>query len=129
MSTHQVKAATRILLQFHQVTMHNENKVHTRHLNTFAATSIYKITGCYFLFYLIYVHTFNWNIFQDGIKLISGSHGHCILLYNMTMSTKMSNNTETFQYDCSPFSSRRTTAVILIHGSNHNCLPSAVKTY
>jgi len=127
------KAASWILLQFHYATIHNENKVHINHLNIFVAICMYKITGYYFLFYLIHVHTFNWNIFQDEIKLISGSHAHCILLNNTTMSTKMFNNTETSQNDCSPLSSERTTILILNHGWNIgmicDCLPSTVKAY
>jgi hypothetical protein len=88
-----------------------------------------KSQGAIFFFYLIHIHTFNWNIFQDEIKLISGSHAHCILLNNTTMSTKMFNNTLTSKYDCSPLSSRRTTILILIHGTNQNCLPSTAKVY
>jgi hypothetical protein len=129
MNTHQVKAASWILLQFHYATIHSENTVHISHLNIFVAIYIYKITRGYFIFYLIHIHTFNWNIFQDKIKLICGSHAHCILLNNMTMSTKMFNNTQTSKHDCSPLSSRRTTILILIHGSSHNCLPSTVKAY
>jgi hypothetical protein len=72
-------------------------KLQTSHLNIFVAMCVYKIIRCYFQLYLIHVHTFSWNIFQDETKLISGSQVHCILLNIMTTSVKVFNNTETCQ--------------------------------